>query len=271
MNKSDAAYYNFCEEIYQSWLKQDFESKHDRFDYNYVPEPYTCQTFEGRQLVFVNNNPGAKNCFQHRDYFSQPSNNERIKNLELASSSDYMELATKLGAFYSSELKEYKLGMGTGAASSSRVDNQKRLTEKLGFDNFISVELFPFHSKGNDELKGKSELFKDLDKLHQLYHSLLADFLSDKSVIYISAGHGKVFSLGGFLSNRWHIRVAELIGMNLDELKIKELNKSDIGNVSVALVYSKSKNVFKATSLRWSTNNLPSKEHYADISKALQF
>ena len=236
----------YCEKLHKEWISDQLivsEKTNKEFQMDYMPEPYLDFSKKDNPLYILTTNPGAGMLEQYRK-------NIIIEDSIITKNDSYQDTSKTFANFYVNNL--------TGAAKR-RIDGFKSLANNSGFDGFIQIESYPFHSRN---LPNKTKFLKEFkeDNIFVEYSQLLKNTQKDKNVIVLSAvGTKSEISNQSISSNEWLQWQANLMGLNTSNLKKKELLLKD-GKVTSMFLYEKDNNLTKGFILMMGGNHLPNED-----------
>lgn len=235
MNQN-TSYHKFCDNLFLRWINyqfQDDEILSSLFQMEYAPEPYFTLREGEKPLYMLLTNPGTGMEFQHISHHAN---------------SNYKEFSATLSQAYTSD--DFKNEKGSNPAYR-RLIKSIDFANFLGYDGVVNIETIPFHSPNLD----KNMALKAIQQSKTLlaYQEQLQSFLSDKSVLIVSACNSKQsISMDTIKKSKWLNYQCELAKIIIDNLDMEPLTwKND--KVTSALFKKDSKYIV----LMMGSNNLP--------------
>lgn len=194
------AYFDFCETLFQNWLKSPHELDDFAGDFQlgHVPEPYYFLAEGEKPLYVLNYNPGEGLPQQTR------------KSILAHPHDSYCAVARRLSNFYQNEFS---------GRATMRNDKILKFAKAMGYDGVVCVETFFLHSRSWNKYKFLM-CYTDND-LVQEYKRLLKEFLRDKPVLRISAvASSKSANLENpqTISSEWVKYQNDIMGVDLNSM-----------------------------------------------------
>jgi hypothetical protein len=254
------AYIDFCQTLWSDWCAGSLNlpqcvSGRFQLEPDYAPEPYLRFGQGLKPLYLLFTNPGAGMPFQHRDAVLAG------KSCICQKMSYFKEASLELGKYYCKELPK--------RAAWKRINASADIRDKVGADCIVQFETLPFHSKKLSDKQAIPKLVRENECL-QDYISYLKETLKDISAVALSAVSTSMpISVESINNNRWLKWQAELLGLNITNLKQESLAEKD-GKITSAFIYQKMAKCTRGLVLTMGGNNFPTAKGRNIIASVLK-
>ena len=242
----DTDFIKLCETLWREWLALSLEVSPfvtATFDLNATPEPYLSFNAGQQPLVALTTNPGATMAVQVREAVHRGDG-------PLNTSLNFATAARILGSFYEQALP-------SKSPARHRIDKLSHLSQLLGADGVLQVEVCPFHSPLLSMSK-KHKLLREVEEGGFLARSVesLRRFTTPHPVFVVSAVSSQSSLQSGLEMSRWLTWQATIAGVHLDTAAfIPQVTKGP--KTTCGAFVTSVAGTPKALVLMMGTNNLP--------------
>ena len=238
------AYIEFCETLWSDWRAGRLRLQpgvSDRFQLDYMPEPYLRFGDGTKPFYVLFTNPGLGMPHQCRDVVIAGKSCIRAQM-------SYQEVSLALAEFYLEHLPP-------GHARANN-DAMCHIRELLGADCVIQLESLPFHSRALPRKDGIPQVVTRTEVLRQ-YAFVLAEAMKDVSVVALSAvSSSQSISRSSVVDSRWLSWQASLLGVSPAGLTLVPLVQKS-GKITSAFLYQKVAYCTRGFVLTMGGNTLP--------------